>query len=158
MQLPLKMTCSTRFGISNKISVEQVWNMYQSDGFMLDIPGYKNAETLMQNGVGRGLFFSSRSNTLYAVISQNIYSVVFNSTTMITNYVASLESNAGDVFIDENLKNQIAFCDKKDIYVYDYSTTAFSKLRFSLAYKSPSNFYVKTSKYIIFFDKNPFRS
>jgi hypothetical protein len=47
---------------------------------------------------------------------------------MITNYVASLESNAGDVFIDENLKNQIAFCDKKDIYVYDYSTTAFSKL------------------------------
>jgi hypothetical protein len=102
--------------------------MFQSDNFMLDYAGYKSVSTLMKNGVGRGLFFSSRSNTLFAVISQNIYSIVFNSTTMITNYVASLESNAGDVFIDENLKNQIAFCDKKDIYVYDYSTTAFSKL------------------------------
>jgi len=127
-QLPLTMLCSTKFGRYNKISVENVYNMFQSDGWMIDYAGYKSVETLMQNGVGRGLFFSSRSNTLYAVISQNIYSIVFNSTTMITNYVASLESNSGDVFIDENLKNQIAFCDKKDIYVYDYSTTAFSKL------------------------------
>lgn len=126
--LPLKLTCSTRFGISSKVSVEQVYNMYQSDGWMLDSPGHKNVASLVKNGVGRGIFYSSRSDTLFVVISQNIYSVVFNSTTMITTYVASLESNSGDVFIDENLKYQIAFCDKKDIYVYDYSTSAFTKL------------------------------
>lgn len=128
-KLPLKMTCSTKFGRYNKISVESVYNMFQSDGWVIDFAGYESIHTFpVSGGIGRGIFYSSRSETLFVVISEDIYSVKYNSSNFIYTYVASMESNAGSVYIDENLKYQIAFCDQKDIYIYDYSTNAFAKL------------------------------
>jgi hypothetical protein len=103
--------------------------MFMSDGWMIDYAGHEKAVTFpITNGTGRGIFYSSRSDKLFVVISQNIYTVVANYGNLTYTLVASIGSTTTDVFIDENLQNQIAFCDKTDIYIYDYSTSAFAKL------------------------------
>jgi hypothetical protein len=127
-QLPLQLVCSNKFGRYPKISREQVFNMFQSDDWMINYAGYEAIYTEILSGTGRGIFYSSRSGKGFFVIGQNIYSVVFQGSTPIVNYVDSLSTSEGDVFIDENLLSQIIFCDKQNLYVYDYSTSAFSML------------------------------
>ena len=108
-----------------------MWNFFQSDGWVVPYAGYAAVYSEILAGLGRGMFYSSRSNTAYMLIGENVYSVVFPSATPnvpIVNYVASLDTSYGDVFIDENLQDQIAFCDKQYIYIYDYSTSAFAAL------------------------------
>ena len=105
--------------------MEQVYNMFQSDQWMVNYAGYEEVRTLMGDGVGRGMFYSSRLNQLFAVINQNVYSITAN---LAVNLVGSLATTDGDVFIDENINSQIAFCDKNSIYIYDYSTSVFQQL------------------------------
>lgn len=127
-QLPLQLVCSNKFGRYPKISREQVFNMFQSDEWMINYAGYEAVYTQIRSGIGRGIFYSSRADKAFFVIGENIYSIVFQGTTPIVNYVDSLTTTYGDVFIDENLLSQIMFCDKQNLYVYDYSTSAFSQL------------------------------
>ena len=128
LQLPLQLVCSNKFGRYPKISCEQVFNMFQSDGWMVNFAGYEAVYTKILAGTGRGIFYSSRSSKAFFVIGANVYSIIFQGTIPIVNYVSSLDTSTGDVFIDENLMSQIMFCDKQYLYVYDYSTSAFSKL------------------------------
>ena len=122
---PLKLLCSTKFGRYPKISLEQVYNMFQSDGWMVNYAGYELKTKISESGIGRGMFYSSRLDQLFAVINQYVYSI---STNFVVSLVGTLDSTAGDVFIDENIKSQIAFCDKQYIYIFDYSTSVFQKL------------------------------
>ncbi len=129
--LPLQLLCSSKFGRFSKISLEQCWNMFQIDGWMVPYAGYISVNAQIITGVGRGIFYSARSNTGYMVLGENVYSITFPSAIPwqpIVTYVASLSTSYGDVFIDENLMDQIAFCDKQYIYIYDYSTSAFARL------------------------------
>ena len=127
-QLPLQMLCSTKFGRYPKISREQVFNMFQSDNWMINYAGYASIKTILENGIGRGIFYSARSNALYVVISQNIYAITFEYISIISTFIGSLGTLTGDVFIDENAKSQIAFCDKEGLYLYDYGSKLFVEL------------------------------
>jgi len=127
-KLPLQLVCSSKFGRYPKISHEQVFNMFQSDGWMINYAGYSTIYDKILGGTGRGIFYSPRADKAFFVIGENVYSVSFQDNLPIVTYVSSLDTNSGDVFIDENLQSQIMFCDKQYLYVYDYSTSAFSSL------------------------------
>jgi hypothetical protein len=127
-ELPLQMLCSTKFGRYPKISREQVFNMFQSDGWIVNYAGHAAIKTILENGIGRGIFYSARSNKLYVVVSQNIYTISFSYGSVIATFVGVIDTLVGDVFIDENIQSQIAFCDKQNIYLYDYSSNVFIKL------------------------------
>ncbi len=127
-KVPLQLVCSSKFGRYPKISHEQVFNMFQSDGWMINYAGYKIVYDKILGGTGRGIFYSPRADKAFFVVGENIYSVSFQDDIPIVNYVDSLNTSSGDVFIDENLQSQIMFCDKQYLYVYDYSTSSFSSL------------------------------
>jgi len=55
-QLPLQLVCSNKFGRYPKISCEQVFNMFQSDGWMVNFAGYEAVYTKILAGTGRGIF------------------------------------------------------------------------------------------------------
>ena len=129
-QLPLTLLCSTKFGRHPKISVEQVYNMFQADGWMVNYAGYREAFYWVLSGVGRGIFYSSRSNRAFAVIGNSVQMVTFKNNIPTTSEIGKIGTSDGniDVFIDENIQSQVFFCDKTSIYIYDYSSGVFEKL------------------------------
>lgn len=128
-QLPLQMVCSSKFGRYPKISSEQVFNMFQADGWMIAYAGYILENVLSgETGTGRGIFYSSRANKMYVVVNEKIYEISASGLVLTPIFIHSLDTAIGDVYIDENLKSQIAFCDGSDIYIYDYVNGVFQKL------------------------------
>jgi hypothetical protein len=130
--LPLDIVGSTAFGRYPKISVEQTYNMIISDNFLVPYAGYKYAITdangnplpLSAIGAGRGIFHSTILNQLIVVIYNNVF--VVNSS-LVATQIGTLNTFAGDVFIDENNANQIAICDKTAIWIYNTTTNLFTK-------------------------------
>jgi len=123
-EIPLKIVGGNNFGRYPKISVEQTWNMIISDGWLVPFAGHKKNLDLVTSSMGRGLFSSIKSNNLFVVIEDQIFRVddigrYFN--------IGLLETISSDVFIDENDNNQIAFCDQKNIYIYDTVSGVFTK-------------------------------
>lgn len=122
---PLNIVGSSRFGRYPKISTEQTWNMIISDGFLVDYAGYRNVLTIGgQNSQGRGLFNSVKLGKMITVVDDAVYTISSNLTSA---QIGTINSTTGDVFIDENDANQIAICDKKDIWIYNYSDNSFQK-------------------------------
>lgn len=124
-EMPLKIVGSTEFGRYPKISQEQTFNMIISDNWLVPYAGYVKSATLEEKGRGRALFNSTRSNRLISVIDNNIYAIDEN---LVINKIANIETFNGDVFIDENDASQIAICDKRNIYIYNYSLGTFQKV------------------------------
>lgn len=124
-ELPLKMVCSNVFGRHPKISTQQVYNMFQTDGWMVNYSGHKKVDTIEDSGRGRGIFNSTKFNHLIVVIDNNVY--IIDSSLFVTK-VGGLDTFNGDVFIAENDASQIAICDKKDLYIYDYKLSTFTKV------------------------------
>jgi hypothetical protein len=121
--IPYRMVGSTVFGRYPKISTEQTWGMIISDDWLVPYAGYKKVLDLLPTGQGRAIFTSTRYNHLIVVIANNVYAI---NTTLIPTLVGNLSTFSGDVFIDENDANQIAICDKTNIYIYNYITATFS--------------------------------
>ena len=124
-ELPLDMVGSSTFGRYPKISNSQTWNMLISDEWLVPYAGYKNILDLGVAGDGRGDFSSSRLSKIIAVVYNSVYAIDSNFSYQ---KIANIDTFSGDVFIDENDAQQIAICDKKDIYIWDYQTSAFEKL------------------------------
>jgi hypothetical protein len=120
--IPLDMVGSTVFGRYPKISVEQTLNMIISDNWLVPYAGYKVALTITPTGFGRGIFVSTKFNRLIIVIDSGVYAV--DSDLTITK-INNIGTYTGDVFMDENEKNEIAICDKKNIYIYNYVANTF---------------------------------
>jgi hypothetical protein len=122
--IPLDIVGSSTFGRYSKISSEQTFNMFISDGWMVPYPGHLKAVTLSDNGQGRGLYGSARYDHMIAVADDSVYAISEN---LSRTRIATIETSEGDVFISENNADQIAICDKSSIYVYDYRNHSFSK-------------------------------
>ena len=120
--LPLKMVGSNNFGRYPKMSSEQTWNMIVSDDALVPYAGYTSVASLGQ--VGRGIYASDRYGYLLCVVDENVWAVNKNYASVL---VGTLETQAGDVFIDENNNHQIAICDKQNIYILDYVANTFTK-------------------------------
>lgn len=127
-QFPLNIVGSNTYGRYPKISVEATYNMFISDGWLVDFAGYLATAALRNSGIGRGLFNSTRSDSIIAVVSEFVYRIdsALNSTV-----IGKLDTSGGDVYIDENDAKQIAICDQKDIWIYDYNAHTFGKATIS---------------------------
>lgn len=120
--LPLNIVGSSTFGRYPKISQAQTWNMIISDGFLVPSAGYKLKAELSVNGVGRGIFTSTRAKKMIAIIGNMAFVI---DPQLNFSPIGTLETFSGDVFMDENDNNQIAICDKNKIYIYKYLTGEF---------------------------------
>lgn len=125
-EAPLNIVGSSRFGRYPKVSIEQTWNMIISDDALVDFAGYKNVLPIGgPTSEGRGLFTSVRLGKMIAVIDDTVYTI---STKMIANIVGNINSTTGDVFIDENDAKQIAICDRKNLYIFNWGTNSFQNV------------------------------
>ena len=119
--VPIQVAGSSTFGRYSKIASGLTYNMFISDSWLVNFAGYKRViEMIADNvGEGRGLFHSARGDILIAVIG----SIVFQITSDL-NYsqIGILTTSSGEVFIDENLNNQICIVDGARAYIYNYKT------------------------------------
>lgn len=121
--LPLDIAGSSTFGRYAKISDAKTINMMISDEWLVGTPGWKMTIPILLQGAGRRIYSSSRFGKMIAVINENVYVINPNLTYAL---VGKLETFSGDVFIDENNTYQIGICDKKNVYIYNWSTNVFS--------------------------------
>ena len=122
-EVQLKIAGGNNFGRYNKISDEQTWNMIVSDGALVDYAGYQNvfAEPLVANGKGRGIYSSVNGGFMVVVIGSGVWTVTFNNAQELTaNFVGTLATSQGDVFISENNVRQICITDGTHLYVSNY--------------------------------------
>jgi len=121
-EIPWSIVGSNHFGRVPKISDEQTFNMVRADDFMVDYSGYKKNSDLSLTYKGRAIYTSINANLLFAVIGNAIYSINSN---LFSQVIGFLNTFNGDVFITENDTNQIVFCDKKSLYVFNYANDTF---------------------------------
>ena len=119
-QVPVRIVGSSIFGRHPIISDERTWNMFISDEWLLNFAGYEQAVEILGEGVeGRGLFHSTRGDFLLAVLGSNIYRI---DTNLGWQFLISIPSTTGEVFMDENLSSQICIVDgSSQAYIYNYS-------------------------------------
>lgn len=119
-QIPINIVGSSSFGRYPKISLEKTYNMFESDGWLVDFPGYQKVLEILPGGVeGRGLYKSYRGNLLIAVVDANVYRI---DSTLSATKIGVLNTFRGNVFIDENLNDQICIVDGLNAYIYNWST------------------------------------
>lgn len=128
-QMQLNIVGSSTFGRYPKISIEKTYNMFISDGFLVDYAGYKIAITsdLIGSGTqGRGLFTSTKLGLLVAVIDSKVFLVDIQwdqederPSVAEAFPIGNLETETGIVYITENNKPQILISDGLHLYIYD---------------------------------------
>ncbi|GKS62453.1 hypothetical protein YTPLAS21_19110 [Candidatus Nitrosocosmicus sp.] len=118
-KLPIKIVGGNQYGIYPKISVEKTYNMFVSDGWLVNYIGHQRRTEYLTNN-GRGIFSSVYGKFMLIVIGGGVYKV--DSALNLLN-VGAVDSSEGDVYIDENLSGQICIVDGIDAYIYDYADT-----------------------------------
>ena len=126
-QVPVNIVGSSIFGRYNKISSEKTVNMFISDDWLVSFDGWKRVADIIPatlEGSGRGFFTSIRNNIAVAVVNSSVY--VISSALMIT-FVGDISTSEGDVFMDENLNNQICIVDGLNMYIYSFDLNIITK-------------------------------
>lgn len=111
---------SSVFGRYSKISSEKTYNMFISDDWLVSFAGWKRVLDLFpdQEAVGRGIFRSIRNSIVVAVINNVVFSI---TDSLFYKFIGTIATSVGDVFMDENLNNQICIVDGLNAYIYNYS-------------------------------------
>ena len=117
-QIPLNVVGSSTFGDYPKISLEKTYNMFESDGWLVPFPGYHKVAAIADDASeGRGLFRSFRGDFLVAVVGRGLYRIDINLSVQL---IGTLNTSIGEVFMDENLNQQICIVDGTNMYIYNY--------------------------------------
>jgi hypothetical protein len=106
------------YGRYAKISTAQTYNMFVSDNWTINTPGYKNVLQLSTPGNGRGAFVSIRGDIVVVVVHDTVYKI---DTNLNATVIGTLTTSQGEVFIDENLNSQIGIVDGTHLYIYNYT-------------------------------------
>ncbi len=116
-QAKVEIVGSSVFGIYPKINIQKTYNSFISDEFLIQFPGYKRVQQFVTGnlGSGRGIFYSTRGNFMLVVIDSIVYRVNPNLGFI---QIGSLNTSSGEVFMDENLNNQVAIVDGLFAYIY----------------------------------------
>lgn len=123
-EVPVKIVGSSIFGRYPFISGERTYNMFISDDYLVNFAGYEFALEIVETATnGRGLFHSIRGNFLLAVVGANVYRI--NDNFAAPTLIDTIATNAGEVFMDENLSSQIGIVDGENLYIYNYFTGSF---------------------------------
>jgi hypothetical protein len=124
-QIPVNLVGSSTFGRYNKISSEKTYNMFIStaegenpEAWLVNFPGYKRVYQLLPAGEGRGIFRSIRGDFILVVVNSAVYRIDIVLGPIL---IGNLASDIGEVFIDENLNNQICIVDGINAYIYNHS-------------------------------------
>lgn len=120
--VPLKIVGSNVFGRNPKINAEKTYNMFISDIALVQTSGYKKVIDFPMNSIGRAIYSSERGGFMITVINNTVYKITGPSNNLSASPIFNLDTFEGDVFIDENLNNEIAICDQKDLWIYDWVT------------------------------------
>lgn len=118
-EIEINVVGSSKFGRYKKISDERTYNMFISDEWLVSYAGFKKQVDIKITGKGRGIFNSLRGDFLIVVISADVYRLDSN---LAPRKIGSLQSTVGDVYIDENLSEQVCIVDGKTAYIYNYGT------------------------------------
>lgn len=153
-EIPLQIVGGSNFGRFAKINNSQTWNFIVSDNFLVPYAGYETALILNSNQKGRGIYTTFNGDLMVCVIGGNVYKVQQASNgTLYSQYIASLDTSEGDVYIAENNSAQVCITDRVYVYVYNWSTGAFNKLtnaQFDYTiYKSPGYVSFQNGRLII---------
>lgn len=116
-QVPVNVVGSSTFGRYPKISLEKTYNMFISDGWMINYAGFQKVTEILPNGEGRALYHSIRGQFLIAVVSSTVYKLQAD---LAPQFIGLLDTASGEVFIDENLSEQICIVDGQSAYIYNY--------------------------------------
>lgn len=128
-QIPIQIVGSSTFGRYNKISDRKVYNLYESDGWMVPYCGYKKiVELVSADGTkaveGRGFFKSIRGNIAVAVINSTVWRLDPNAGAL---FIGNLATSSGPVFMDENLNSQIGIVDQLSLYIFNRDTNGLTR-------------------------------
>src|ERR1700728_1069497 len=119
-QVPVNLVGSSIFGRYPKISAEKTYNMFISTSgeneWLVNYAGWKKIIDLSDNGEGRAVFRSIRNNIVVAVVGNVVWAI---DSGFDYNFVGTILSSSGDVFIDENLSDQICIVDGLNAYIYN---------------------------------------
>lgn len=126
-EVPLKIVGGNKFGRYPKISDESAFNLLTSDGWLVPYAGYKIASAINKSfgAVGRAIYTSERWGHMIVVISNMVYGVNLPASpgeSLSSFLIGQINTYSGDVFIDENIGNQIAICDGKDLWIFNWLT------------------------------------
>lgn len=117
-QIPLNIVGSSKFGDFPKINLEKTYNLFESDNFLVPYPGWHKVIEPLAGGIeGRGLFRSFRGNRMIAVVDSNVYDIQSGLSAVL---IGQLNTQSGEVSMDENLSNQICIVDGRFMYIYNY--------------------------------------
>ncbi len=143
-QVPVNVVGSSTFGRYPTVSPELTLNMYvtvagtpNTDDYqqwLVNFPGYRRVLNLiafpnplptppqypdmLPDGEGRGIFVSTRGNIMVAVVNANVYVL---TPTLGKTLIGTLNTAQGEVFMAENLNNQICIVDGTDMWIYNYT-------------------------------------
>lgn len=123
-QVPVNVVGSSIFGRYPKISLEKTYNMFISDEWMVNYAGFQKVSEVLPAGEGRSLYHSVRGQFLISVESSTVYKLQAN---LSPQFVGNLDTTTGEVFIDENLSNQICIVDGQAAYIYNYLNNTLTK-------------------------------
>lgn len=122
--VPVNVVGSSIFGRYPKISLEKTYNMFESDGWLVNYAGFQKAAQILSRGQGRALFHSVRGNFMIVVAATTVYKLQANLTPQ---FIGNLDTNVGEVYIDENLSAQICLVDGEASWIYNYEANLFTK-------------------------------
>lgn len=128
----VKVVGGSFYGRYSKISAEKTFNMFQSNAgqeeeekFLISFPGYKKVLDLANAssntsiiGDGRGFYYSIRGQIAIAVVGSQVFSLSLN---LGATFIDNISTTSGEVFIAENLNNQICLVDGVKCYIYNYT-------------------------------------
>lgn len=116
-QVPVNVVGSSVFGLYPKISVERTYNMFESDAWLVNYPGFQRRTSPGVGGVGRGFYRTIDGEICIVVVGSSAYVLDKNlGWTAIDN---ELDTTEGFVSIAENLSHQIAICDGVRLWIYN---------------------------------------
>lgn len=122
--VPINVVGSSSFGRYPKISAEKTYNMFISDDWLVNYAGYQKVAEILPSGKGRALFKSVRGNFLISVQASAIYKYQAN---LVPQFIGNIDTVSGEVFIDENLANQICIVDSESAWIYNYANNTLTK-------------------------------
>ena len=128
-QVPIKVVGGSQYGRFSKINTERTYNMYKSvagegesaEEWLIGFPGYQRVLNILPAGQGRALYNCIRGNFLVAVVNQNVYII---TPLLAVTLLGTLSTLQGEVFIAENLNQQIVLVDGTNAYIYYYGSPA----------------------------------
>lgn len=129
--IPLDVVGSTTFGRYDQISLSETFNMIivvdkneagDEKRSLIPFAGYEFKLAL--GGNGRGFFSSEKAGLMFGVSTNEAYLI---GPALNPSFIGNIDTTSGDVYIDEDILGNIAFCDGSNIYIYNYNTGLFYK-------------------------------